>query len=253
MRVLCDSYLLFKRPFMQYLRNPMFVFINIATPLMYLVLFTPLLKKLSGPGFNPNDAVQIFLPGIIALFFAMTGLFSVYPTIFELKGGLIERFRVTPASRFALLIGPILMWNAWTLISYVIIVIVGMFYGFHVHILGLLIFAALLVMVLTIFAAWVTALAIQLKGDITSISGTVSGLNLPILLTAGVMLPLSLAPSWIRWIAHINPLYYVVEAGRDLAAGHITTYNVGLAFAVITPLTILVLLSATRVYQKAVA
>ncbi len=253
MKTLTDIRLLFLRLFIQYLKNPMFIFVNIMTPIMYLVLFMPLLKKLSGPGFSSSDVVQIFLPGIIALLFATAGLFSVWPTIFELKGGLIERFRVTPASRLALLVSPILMWNAWTLISSVIIVALSVLFGFHIHLAGLLIFTVLLILLLTIFAAWVTALAIQMKGEITSISGVVSGLNLPILLTAGVMLPVSLAPSWMRTLAHINPLYYVVEAGRDLSAGHITTHTVGLAFAVIVPLTLLVLWWATRVYQKAVA
>jgi hypothetical protein len=50
------------------------------------------------------------------------------------------------------------------------------------------------------------------------------------LLTAGVMLPLSLAPGWMRAMAHANPLYYAVEAGRDLAAGTIGTNAVALAF-----------------------
>ena len=149
--------------------------------------------------------------------------------------------------------GPILMWDAWTLITSVIIIVIGSLFGFHIHIVGLLIFALLLVLLLTIFAAWVTALAIQMKGEITSISGVVTGLNLPILLTAGVMLPLSLAPSWLRDIAHVNPLYYAVKAGRDLSNGHLATHNVGLAFAVLLPLTILVLWWSTRVYQKALA
>jgi len=253
MKTLTDLKLLFLRPFLQYAKNPLFIFVNIMTPVMYLVLFMPLLKHLSGPGFSSSDVVQLFLPGIIALLFFIAGLFSVYPTIFELKGGLIESLRVTPSSRFALLMGPILMWDAWTLISSVVIVALSVLFGFHIHIIGLLIFAVLLVMLLTIFAAWVTAMAILMKGDITSISGIVTGLNLPVLLTAGVMLPLSLAPSWLRTIAHVNPLYYVVEAGRDLSAGHLTTYNDWLAFAVITPLTVLVLVWATRVYQKAVA
>jgi ABC-2 type transport system permease protein len=253
MKSLTDTRLLFMRVFMQYLRNPMFIFVNITTPIMYLVLFMPLLEKLTGPGLNSGNVVQIFLPGILALLFASAGLFSVFPTIFELKGGVIERFRVTPASRFALLIGPILMWDAWTIISSTIIVGLSVLFGFHIHVAGLLIFAVLLVMLLTIFAAWVTSIAIQMKGEITSISGVVTGLNLPILLTGGVMLPLSLAPAWVRTVAHANPLYYAVQAGRDLSAGHLTTHNDVLAFAVMTPLMALVLWWSTRVYQKAVA
>jgi ABC-2 type transport system permease protein len=252
MKTLHDLRLLFLRPFLQYARNPSFLVVNLTTPILYLVLFMPLLKKISGPGITSSSVVQTFLPGIIALLFAMAGLFSVYPTIFELNKGVIERFRVTPASRFALLMGPILMWDVWTLISSALIVAISVAFGFHVHLLGLAIFAVLLVFLLTLFDAWVTAIAVLMKGEITSISGIVSGLNLPILLLAGVMLPLSLAPGWMRAIAHVNPLFYGVSAGRDLSAGHLATFNVGLAFAVIVPLTALVLWWATRVYQRAI-
>jgi ABC-2 type transport system permease protein len=84
--------------------------------------------------------------------------------------------------------------------------VISLAFGFHIHLVGLLLFAVLLVLLLTLFEAWVTVIAITMKGKITSISGVVTGLNLPILLTAGVMLPLSLAPGWIRVLAHFNPL-----------------------------------------------
>jgi ABC-2 type transport system permease protein len=252
-KALRDTSLLFLRPFLQNLRNPSFVIVNLSTPIMYLVLFMPLLEKLNGPGFASGHVIQAFLPGIIALLFVAAGTGSVFPTIFELKKGLVERLRVTPTSRVALLIGPILSWVAWTLISSAVIVVLSVPFGFHVHAAGLAVFAVLLVLVLTVFAAWVTAMAVLMKGEITSISGIVVGLNLPIILLGGVMLPLSLAPGWLQALAHVDPLYYAVEAGRDLAAGSITTVAVGVAYAVMVPLTAAVLWWATRVYRTAVA
>ena len=253
MKTLRDSGLLFLRPFLQNMRNPSFVIVNITTPLMYLVLFMPLLKKLHGPGFDSGHVLQVFLPGIIALLFVAAGTGSVFPTIFELKKGLIERLRVTPTSRFALLFGPILSWVAWTLMSSAVIVAVSVPFGFRVHAAGLAVFAVLLVLLLTVFAAFVTALAVLMNGEITSISGIVVGLNLPIVLLGGVLLPLALAPGWLQALAHIDPLYYAVEAGRDLAAGAVGTSAVGVAFAVLTPLAALTLWWASRVYRRAVA
>ena len=253
MKTLQDTRVLFLRPFLQNLRNPSFVIVNLSTPIMYLVLFMPLLKKLSGPGFASGHVIQVFLPGIIALLFVAAGTGSVFPTIFDLKKGLIERLRVTPTSRFALLAGPILSWVAWTLISSGVIVVLSVPFGFHVHLAGLAVFAVLLMLLLTVFAAWSTAMAVLMRGEITSISGIVVGLNLPIILLGGVMLPLALAPGWLQALAHLDPLYYAVEAGRDLAAGSIATRAVGVAFAVMVPLTSIVLWWATRVYRKAVA
>jgi ABC-2 type transport system permease protein len=41
----------------------------------------------------------------------------------------------------------------------------------------------------------------------------------PVLLLAGVLLPLEGAPGWLRFASHLNPLTYVVEAERALFAG----------------------------------
>ena len=68
-----------------------------------------------------------------------------------------------------------------------------------------------------------------------------------------MLLPISLGPAWMRVLAHFNPLYYLVEAARVLAAGTLTGTAVWQAFAVLVPLCAVVLAWATRVFRKAVA
>ena len=252
MKTVTDLWLLTKRPFMQNLRNPTWLFVGASTPILYLVLFMPLLKKLVGPGLNPDNVVQLFLPGIVALLAFGDGAFAGWGTLFSLKSGFIERIRVTPASRFALLVGPILANIVWMLIFSALIIGLSVPFGFHIHILGLIIFGVLLSLLVALFGAWSTAMAILIN-EMGSFAAVVNGINLPLILLAGVMLPLSLAPTWMRYVAHANPLYYVVIAGRELGSGKIATHNVGLAFVVIVPLTAPTLWWAIRVYRKAVA
>jgi ABC-2 type transport system permease protein len=57
----------------------------------------------------------------------------------------------------------------------------------------------------------------------------------------------------MRVIAHFNPLYYLVQASRVLAAGTLTSAAVWQAFAVLVPLCALVLAWATSVFRRAVA
>ena len=89
--------------------------------------------------------------------------------------------------------------------------------------------------------------------EISAFAAIINGINLPILLLAGVLLPISLGPTWMRVIAHFNPLYYLVEASRVLAGGTLATAAVGQAFAVLVPLCALVLAWATGVFRKAVS
>ena len=117
-----------------------------------------------------------------------------FSTIFELQAGVIERFRVTPASRFAILIGPILSGLVMMFVFDAVVVAVGYGFGFHVHWLGLLVLAVLLALLAGLMAAFSVATALVTK-DISSFAAIINGLNLPLLLLAGVLLPISLGPA----------------------------------------------------------
>ena len=253
MKTATDTRLLFNRFSLQMLRNPVWLFVGFSTPILYLVLFTPLLDKLSsGRGFGSTPVLDVFLPGILALLAFASGAASGFSTIFELQTGVIERFRVTPASRFAILMGPILSGLVMMLVFDTVVVVVGTAFGFDIDAGGLIVLGVLLSLLMVMMAAFSVAMALLTK-DISSFAAVINGINLPILLLAGVLLPISIGPLWMRVLAHFNPLYYLVEASRSLAVGSFGTSAVWQAFAVLVPLCGLVLLWATRVFQRAVA
>ena len=253
MKTARDIGLLFQRYVTQLLCNPVWLVIGFSTPILYLALFTPLLKHLAGSGGLPTgNVLDLFLPGILALLAFASGAGSGFGTIFELKAGVIERFRVTPASRFAILIGPILASMVMMLVFDAVVVAVGFGFGFSVHWAGLAVLVVLLGLLMIIMAAFSTATALVTK-EISGFAAVINGINLPILLLAGVLLPISLGPTWMRVMAHFNPLYYLVQASRVLAGGTLTGAAVWQAFAVLVPLCALVLAWATRVFRKAVA
>jgi ABC-2 type transport system permease protein len=253
MKTARDIGLLFQRYVTQLLRNPVWLVVGFSTPILYLALFTPLLKHLAGSGGLPTgNVLDLFLPGILALLAFASGAGSGFGTIFELKAGVIERFRVTPASRFAILIGPILASMVMMLVFDAVVVAVGFGFGFSVHWAGLAVLVVLLGLLMIIMAAFSTATALVTK-EISGFAAVINGVNLPILLLAGVLLPISLGPTWMRVLAHFNPLYYLVQASRVLAGGTLTGSAVWQAFAVLVPLCALVLAWATRVFRKAVA
>jgi len=248
-----DVGLLFQRYLIQLLRNPVWVIVGFSTPILYLALFTPLLKHLIGSGGLPTgNVLDLFLPGILSLLAFATGIGPGFNTIFELKAGVIERFRVTPASRFAILIGPILASMLMMLVFDAAVVAIAFGFGFSVHWAGLAVLAVLLGVLMVTVASWSIATALVTK-EISGFAAIANGINLPILLLAGVLLPISLGPSWMRVLAHFNPLYYLVQASRVLAAGTLSGTAVWQAFAVLAPLCLLVLAWATRVFRTAVA
>jgi ABC-2 type transport system permease protein len=253
MKVGRDIGLLFQRYLRQLLRNPVWLVVGFSTPILYLALFTPLLRHLAGSGGLPTgNVLDLFLPGILSLLAFSSGMGPGFSTVFELRAGVIERFRVTPASRFAILTGPILASLLMMLVFDAVVVAVGYGFGFSLHWAGLAVLAVLLALLLTIMAAFSIATALITK-DISGFAAIVNGINLPVLLLAGVLLPISLGPAWMRVLAHFNPLYYMVQASRVLAGGTVAATAVWQAFAVLVPLCALVLAWATGVFRKAVA
>jgi ABC-2 type transport system permease protein len=252
-KALRDIGLLFQRYILQLLRDPVWLIVGFSTPILYLALFTPLLRHLAGSGGLPTgNVLDLFLPGILAFLAFASGIGSGYSTIFELKGGVIERLRVTPASRFAILIGPILATMVMMFVFDAVVIAVGFGFGFSVHWSGLAVLAVLLGLLLIMMAAWSIATALLTK-EISSFAAIANGINLPILLLAGVLLPISLGPAWMRVLAHFNPLYYLVQASRALGGGTLAGAAVWQAFAVLVPLCVLVLTWATTVFRRAVA
>lgn len=253
MKAARDIGLLFQRYLRQLLRNPVWLVVGFSTPILYLALFTPLLRQLSGShGLPTGNVLDLFLPGILALLAFSSGIGPGFSTIFELKAGVIERFRVTPASRFAILTGPILASVVMMLVFDAVVVAVGYGFGFTVHWAGLAVLAVLLALLLVIMAAFSIATALITK-EISGFAAIANGINLPVLLLAGVLLPISLGPSWMRVLAHFNPLYYLVQASRVLAGGTLAAAAVWQAFAVLVPLCALMLTWATSVFRRAVS
>jgi ABC-2 type transport system permease protein len=250
MKTFRDIGLLFQRQLTQLLRNPVWLVVGFSTPILYLALFTPLLKSVAH--LSGSAVLALFLPGILSLLAFSSGVSAGFSTIFELQGGVIERFRVTPASRLAILTGPILASTVMMFVFDAVVVAVGAGFGFPVHAGGLAVLAVLLGLLMIVTSAFSIATALITR-EISGFAAIVNGINLPILLLAGVLLPISVGPEWMRFLAHFNPLYYLVVASRVLASGTLTGTAVWEGAAVLVPLCALVLTWATTVVRKAVS
>ena len=252
MKALRETWLLFNRYGLQMLRNPVWVFVGFTTPLLYLVLFTPLLNHLPLGARGAGHALDEFVPGILALQAFASGSGPGFSTIFELRAGVTERLRVTPASRMAILLGQVLFSTFAMFVFVVVLVAAGAAFGFHVHFEGLGVLAVLLGLLMVTMASFSIALAILTK-EISGFAAVMTGLNLPVLLLGGVLLPISLGPEWLRVLAHFNPLYYLVAASRGLSAGALATTATWEAFAVLAPLCAATIVWASRTFRRAVS
>src|ERR1700755_2958772 len=154
MKLARDTSLIFQRQMMLLLRNPVWILVGIFQPVMYLLLFAPLLKPALEVGSNA-EAYQIFVPGLLFLLAIFGGLFQGFGLIAELRAGVIERSRVTPVSRLALLLGRSLRDVVSLLFQVFLIVLVALFFGLRVQI-GYLLLAYLMLALIAMMTSAVS-------------------------------------------------------------------------------------------------
>ena len=253
MQIIRDSWLVFQRYFGLYLRNPAWVAIGVLQPVLYLTLFAPLLKSLTAVrGFPPGGAYNVFVPGQLI----MLGLFGAsgvgFGLIAELRLGVIERFRVTPVSRLALLLGRASRDILNLLIQALILILLSLPFGLSIHPVGVLIMLVLLALVALLFASLAYSCALWLKSE-DAFAPLMFTATLPLLLLSGVLLPMSLAPAWLRALALVNPLGYAVDAGRALFLDHVGDVSVVKGLAVMAALALVAVAWAARSVGRAVA
>src|SRR4029078_1004736 len=100
-----DTLIIFQRQMRILLRNPVWVAFGLTQPIIYLVLFGPLLKNVSGGGLGGDTSWRIFVPGLLMQLAIFGAGFAGFGIIQEMREGVIDRQRVTPARRLSLILG----------------------------------------------------------------------------------------------------------------------------------------------------
>jgi ABC-2 type transport system permease protein len=227
--MLTDTLTVFSRELRPTLRDPFTIIISMVQPLVFLGLFAPLL-----PGGDGGAALQWFVPGMIVMSCLFASSMTGSNLLFEMQTGSHERMLVTPLRRPALLIGRALKEIVPMVVQAALIVVVCLPFGFRLNLAG----AVLGLIILAAFAVGLGALSYTLalasKRQEWLFWTVQQTLLFPLLLLAGVLLPLDGGPGWLRALAAWNPLRYVVEAERALFNGDVwaTTTVTGLLAAV---------------------
>jgi ABC-2 type transport system permease protein len=99
-----ECFIVFRRQVRMNLRNPAWVLIGVMQPVLYLVLFGPLLKPLVDD-FGVDNPYTFLVPGLLIQLGMFGAFFAGFGLIGEWREGVVEGERVTPASRTALLVG----------------------------------------------------------------------------------------------------------------------------------------------------
>ncbi|MGA2641016.1 MAG: ABC transporter permease [Spirochaetia bacterium] len=253
MKLFRDFRVLFVRNIKGSMRNPIWLFIGMFQPVLYLLLFAPLLKGLGNvPGFPPGGAYTVFTPGLLVMLALFTTAFAGFGLVDHIRNGFVERILVTPASRFSILLAYLARDVAVLLVQSVIAVLLAVLLGLSVSLPGLLVTFGLMVLTGALMASCSYSLALLLKKEDT-LASVINTFATPLLLLSGITLPLTLAPKVIRALASVNPFAYEVTASRSLFLGNFGDSAIVVSAALLGGLAVLAFWWAIRSFKRAAA
>jgi ABC-2 type transport system permease protein len=245
-----ETVLIFRQQMRLMLREPVWAVLSLIQPILYLALFGPLLKPLAGGrGFPPGDAWQVFVPGLLIQLALFGTMFVGFGLVAEIRYGVVDRMRVTPAARLALLLGRV-MRDCLVLIGQgALLVATATLFGFRAPIAGVVLVLAIVACLGVALSSFSYSMALRLKSE-DALAQLFNAVLVPILLLSGILLPMSLAPRWLRILAAINPFSHVVNGARSAARGDFGDLTTLVGFLAALALAVAGIIVGTRTFQR---
>jgi ABC-2 type transport system permease protein len=222
MTVLRQSGYFMARDIRALLRQPWYVAITLVQPIIWLLLFGALFKRVvTIPGFHGGSYIQFLAPGVVIMTAIFSSGWNGMATIQDLERGVMDRLLVTPASRPALIAGRVLQSALTVVLQSMIIVLLALAVGarFPGGVGGVAALVVLGALLGTAFAALSNGIALLARQEETLI-GAVNFIVLPLTFLSAAFMQKSLMPSWMRQAADANPVNWAVEAGRSASGAH---------------------------------
>jgi ABC-2 type transport system permease protein len=242
-----DTWIIFRSEFETSWRNRVAVIIGLVQPLLYLALFGPMLTHIL-PG-KPADAWLVFIPGLLVQLGLFATGYAGFGLIPDLRSGVMERLRVTPVNRLALLLGRVLRDAVVLLVQSLALILLGFAFGLRAPFVGILADLLFLLFVGMSLAAVSYAIAMALPGEYL-FAPVVNSVALPLMLLSGILLPMNYAPDWLRYVSYANPLRYIVDGMRAAMAGEFTDRALVVGLLVAVGLAVVTVSLGTRRFVR---
>jgi ABC-2 type transport system permease protein len=210
--------LLTKRNLIAIFRTPEALIPPIAISVFFLLIYESTLGQAAGfvPGLSGNSYLGFILPlSIVSSALAGAGLAS-QNLVRDIESGYFDKLLLTPVSRTAILLGPILAGALILGLQSGIVIGVGMLMGLQpvTGLSGLLAVIGIAVLLGTGFAGFTVSAA--LGSGSAAVTQSAGFIFFPLTFLTASFVPLDLLGGWLRTAATLNPITYVLEGMRDL-------------------------------------
>jgi ABC-2 type transport system permease protein/oleandomycin transport system permease protein len=244
-----DAIVIARRNLLTIIRTPQLLVFSTIQPVMFVLLFR---YVFGGAIHVPTKSYASFLlPGVFVQTVVFGSTTAAVALAYDLKGGIVDRFRSLPMARSAVLAGRTAADAVRNLFVILLMVLVGYAVGFRFQGGVLAAMGAMGIALLFGYAfSWFFAMVGLLVRDpeTAQVAGFVP--LFPLVFASSIFVSPQTMPSWLRAFAQHQPITAVANAVRGLSLGTATTSDVVTALLWIAAMLVIFAPLATWRYRK---
>ncbi len=187
-------------------------------PALWLLIFGEVFNQIRGIVPSPYTSyIQFVTPGVLAQSVLFVAIFYGITVVWERDLGLLNKLLSTPAPRVAIITGKALSAGVRGIFQAIMIFALALIIGVNVRLDILDVLGVTFVIVL--FAMCFSSLSMFLASLLKTrdrMMGIGQAITMPLFFASNAIYDISLMPSWLRAIAVVNPLSYVVDGMRAM-------------------------------------
>ncbi len=214
--VLLHARYLAGRAIRESIRQPGVEITNVFIPLFFLAVSTGAIASFSERGFGVDNYLAFQLPVAVLQAVAGSSAASGIAIVLDMERGYFDKLLLTPASRWSLIIGRV--WaDAVRAIFFATIMLIAALAagsGMATGVLGVVV----ILVIAGLFGGAYSGIGIFIAMRTGNAQAAQAGFLLffPLLFMAPAFAPLAVFDDWLRWIATVNPVTYIMEGMRGL-------------------------------------
>ena len=231
-------------------RDPTEVMSRAIQPVLWLAIFGQVLAQTRGIHTGQLSYLAFITPGILAQSILFSAIFYGISVIWERDLGVVHKLLVSPAKRSSLVFGKAIAAGFRGTLQATVIYFVAFLMQVSLKLEPLAIVAVFAGVMLGsgIFATFSLIIACIVKTR-ERFMGIGQLLTMPLFFASNAIYPLDLMPGWLRVIAQINPLTYLIDALRGLMInGGASLHGYAIDFSILLAVFAVMLFIAVRLY-----
>jgi len=193
------------------------IYSRAVQPILWIVVYGPIMGSVRAIPTGNVPYTDFITPGVLIQSTTFVSIFYGLTIVWERESGILKKLLVTPASRYATVIGRSMASGVRAIFQALIIVPIALLIG--VKFIPNLLYFTLSLLIIFLASGGFAAISIFVASFMKTrerFMGIGQAIIMPLFFASNALYPVKIMPPVLQEFALVNPMSYVVDAVRSL-------------------------------------